>query len=180
MLLTFLCCKGIDSTASFFGDPHLGYKSIRRVVDAVFDEEDEELIDHDGESLACEVQLFQIVGHISNCIILMLYQYSIVCIKKLVVNPYIKRFLSGRGRSRVKFKDNLVEEFQHKMSIQDQTYWAPPSVPSPSPTTLMSQLLETASWASYTLDGVESPKFLQFIPSTGQPKSFDQKRIKPR
>lgn len=40
----------------------------------------------------------------------------LVCVRRLLVNAYIKRFVSGRGRSRVQFKPELVTEVQVPVS----------------------------------------------------------------
>ena len=43
---------GIDSTASYFGDPHLKYKCIRRVVDCIFEDEEGEIM-HQSKEYFC-------------------------------------------------------------------------------------------------------------------------------
>jgi hypothetical protein len=67
-----------------------------------------------------------------------LHSFS-VCIRRLAFNQYIKRFVRGAARSRVKFKKNLVEEIFEEI---DASPVSTPSIP-PSP--------EWSSWTSPNL-----------------------------
>mmetsp|Transcript_11041 Transcript_11041/g.26063 ORF Transcript_11041/g.26063 Transcript_11041/m.26063 type:complete len:337 (-) Transcript_11041:91-1101(-) len=70
---------GINSTASYFGDPHLLTREIEIIVDTVFAE--------GGE------------------------QNRTDCVRKLAMNPYVKRFALGKKRLNVRFKEALVTEY---------------------------------------------------------------------
>ncbi|KAL3923491.1 MAG: hypothetical protein SGILL_001631 [Bacillariaceae sp.] len=71
--------SGINSTASFFGDPNLSREEIGTVVESMFDGGMYKISHQD-------------------------------CLRRLVVNPYVKRFASGKARVGVQFKEELVEE----------------------------------------------------------------------
>jgi hypothetical protein len=110
---------GINSTASYFGDFHLTPEDIDTIVEAVFEKEDAE-ITHGGKyskRIRNDTHThthththtnahFSIFSHFISLFLLL-----IDCIRMLSMNPYVKRFASGRVRMRVQFKKYLVMEY---------------------------------------------------------------------
>lgn len=92
-----------------------------------------------------------------------------VCVRRLTYNPYVKRFVRGAARSRVTFKENLVEEFGEKETGEDDASPVSSSYIQLSPASVLALLAEgggsLSSWtSSKSLDGLQSPSasFFQF------------------
>jgi hypothetical protein len=97
---------GIDITASYFGDARLQPADIDSVVEAVFDKRDCK-IPHERTSHSLPLFLVAMLLSRSSRDSLILSTSS-VCARKLRANAYVKRFISGKTRSRVQFKKELT------------------------------------------------------------------------
>ena len=85
-----------------------------------------------------------------------------VCVRRLTYNPYVKRFVRGAARSRVTFKENLVEEFGEKKTGEDDVSVASSSYMPLSPASVLALLAggggSLSSWtSSKSSDGLQSP-----------------------
>ena len=152
-LYLFRVTIGIDSTASYFGDPHLKYKCIRRVVDAVFEDEEDEIMHQ-------------------------------LCVKKLLQNAYIKRFIMGRNNTRVTFEE--AEKKQASASPRKKgsrenrakvSSFAGPYQP-PSPVNVVGSLLDAWSLSTESaLSPLSSPRMASSsLGSLSSPRSSTSPR----
>jgi hypothetical protein len=112
---------GIDITASYFGDARLQPADINSVVEAVFDKRYCK-IPHERTLHSLQLLLVAMLLSRSSQDSLVLFTSS-VCARKLRANAYVKRFISGKTRSRVQFKKELAlaTEFSERDPVEEES-----------------------------------------------------------